>query len=235
MKKKTSALRRELGELRKWFYRGFLYSPSGHTDIINAFHKFYYESGAWDRVAYLGVPTQKCPTDMWVYQELIHELKPDIVVECGTAFGGSALYLAHLMDAVGSGKLISIDINYKEKRPDHPRIAYLTGSSTAPEVLSQVRERIAGAGTVMVILDSDHSRDHVLAELRAYSPLVSLGSYLIVEDSNVNGHPADPAHGPGPMEALREFLDENRDFAVDRAREKFYLTFNPNGYLKRIR
>ncbi|OGL72724.1 cephalosporin hydroxylase [Candidatus Uhrbacteria bacterium RIFCSPHIGHO2_12_FULL_57_11] len=203
--------------------------------MINAFHKFYYESGAWDRVAYLGVPTQKCPTDMWVYQELIHELKPDIVVECGTAFGGSALYLAHLMDAVGSGKLISIDINYKEKRPDHPRIAYLTGSSTAPEVLSQVRERIAGAGTVMVILDSDHSRDHVLAELRAYSPLVSLGSYLIVEDSNVNGHPADPAHGPGPMEALREFLDENRDFAVDRAREKFYLTFNPNGYLKRIR
>lgn len=235
MKKKTSAFRRELGELRKWFYRKFLYSPSGHEDIINAFHKFYYESGAWDRVTYLGVPTQKCPTDMWIYQELLYEQKPDVIIECGTAFGGSTLYLAHLLEAIGSGKVISIDINYKETRPEHPRIVYLTGSSTDPAILARVKELISAAGKVMVILDSDHSRDHVLAELRAYTPLVTLGSYLIVEDSNVNGHPADPTHGPGPMEALRDFLKENHDFSIDRTREKFLLTFNPNGYLRRIR
>lgn len=233
--KRSSALHRELGEIRKWFYRKFLYSPSGNQDIIDAFHRFYYESGAWDRVTYFGVPTQKCPMDMWVYQELIHEQKPDVVVECGTAFGGSALYLAHLMDIVGNGRIVSIDINHKITRPPHPRVKYLTGSSTDQSILTQVKEMTTGAKSVMVILDSDHSRDHVFAELCAYAPIVTVGSYLIVEDSNVNGHPVDRTHGPGPMEALQDFLDGNHDFAIDREREKFFITFNPNGYLKKIR
>jgi len=86
----------------------------------------------------------------------------------------------------------------------------------------------------MVILDSDHARDHVLQELRLYAGLVTPGAYLIVEDSNVNGHPVLPEHGPGPMEALREFLGGTREFAVDAAREKFFLTFNPKGFLKKL-
>ena len=85
----------------------------------------------------------------------------------------------------------------------------------------------------MVVLDSDHHRDHVLAELRTYSALVTPGSYLIVEDTNINGHPVRPEFGPGPMEAVDEFLRESPDFAIDPEREKFFLTFNPRGFLRR--
>jgi cephalosporin hydroxylase len=97
-----------------------------------------------------------------------------------------------------------------------------------------VAERAAGAGRVLVVLDSDHSRDHVLAELRAYAPLVTPGSYLVVEDTNVNGHPVYEAFGPGPMEAVQDFLKERDDFEVDRSREKFLLTFNPGGWLRKL-
>jgi cephalosporin hydroxylase len=99
-------------------------------------------------------------------------------------------------------------------------------------VLAQVRDEAAGAERVMVILDSDHSRDHVLAELRAYAPLVSEGSYMIVEDT-IAGQ-VDPDHGPGPDEAIEQFLKETDSFAVDEVCEKFMLTFQPGGYLKRV-
>jgi cephalosporin hydroxylase len=88
---------------------------------------------------------------------------------------------------------------------------------------------------VIVLLDSDHTKDHVLAELNAYSPLVTPGSYLIVEDTNLNGHPVDPDYGPGPMEALDAFLTTHSEFAHDTTQDKFLLSFNPKGYLKRAR
>src|SRR4029453_18505142 len=91
--------------------------------------------------------------------------------------------------------------------------------------------RAAGKSSVLVVLDSDHTRDHVLAEMRAYHALVTPGSYMIVEDSNVNGHPVWAKHGPGPMEAIEAFMRENSDFAIDKQAEKFLFTFNPNGYL----
>jgi cephalosporin hydroxylase len=118
--------------------------------------------------------------------------------------------------------------------PSHPRIAYLTGSSTSALIVDQVRTRVAGASRVMVILDSDHKKDHVLDELRLYSPLVTKGSYLIVEDTNINGRPVFPGFGPGPAEAVDDFLSANTAFERDPSRERFLVTFNPGGYLRRV-
>jgi cephalosporin hydroxylase len=181
----------------------------------------------------MGVQTQKCPLDLWIYQEILHEIRPDLIVECGTARGGSALYLASMCEILGRGEVLTIDIEASDTRPSHPRIRYLHGSSTDPTIIADVAAVCEAKTTVMVILDSDHSARHVLAELRAYGPLVTAGSYVIVEDTNVNGHPVLPTHGPGPMEAVDAFMSETSGFQRDRAREKLLLTFNPKGYLRR--
>jgi cephalosporin hydroxylase len=111
----------------------------------------------------------------------------------------------------------------------------ITGSSADQAVIERLTRRASDAETVLVVLDSDHSYDHVLAELRAYAPLVTSGSYLVVEDTNINGHPVYEHFGPGPMEAVEDFLKENDAFAVDVTREKLLLTFNPRGWLRKLR
>lgn len=160
-----------------------------------------------------------------------------MIVETGTARGGSALYLASICDLLDSGRVITIDLRLPRpgaKRPSHPRIEYLTGSSVAPEVVQQVRESLAG-NQGMVILDSNHGKPHVLNELRTYAPLVGVGQYMIVEDTAINGHPIMPEFGPGPMEAVEEFLGETDAYEIDHDCEKFFLTSNPSGFLRRLR
>jgi cephalosporin hydroxylase len=179
------------------------------------------------------VRAYKNPLDLWIYQELVSAVKPQLIVETGTAWGGSALFLATVCDAIGSGEIMTIDTIVRSDRPRHDRITYVEGSSTAPETLELVARRADRAAPVMVFLDSDHSRDHVLEELRAYADVVTPGSYLVVEDTNLNGHPVESGFGPGPMEAVHGFLAERQDFAVDVDQEKFFLTFNPSGYLRR--
>jgi cephalosporin hydroxylase len=118
--------------------------------------------------------------------------------------------------------------------PEHERITYLTGSSVAPAMLEQVGSHVTRHRPVLVVLDSNHTRDHVLEELRCYADLVTPGSYLIVEDTNINGHPVLPNAGPGPMEAVCAFVEEDRRFVIDRSREKFLVTMHPGGFLKRV-
>ena len=204
--------------------------------VVDDFHNLYHlgpksEGSIYKGTTWMGVPCFKCPLDMWIYQEILHEVKPDLIVETGTYKGGSALYLAHLCDAIGKGRIVSIDIDQHE-HPKHKRVTYLTGSSSDPLLINKIFE--GGAERVLVILDSDHSEEHVCKELALLSQRVSVGSYLIVEDSNLNGHPTYPTHGPGPFEAVEKFLPQNSHFAVDKSRERFLMTFNPNGYLKRI-
>ncbi len=179
------------------------------------------------------MPVAKCPTDLWIYQEMIFELRPNLIVETGTWKGASAHFMASICDLLGEGSVVTVDIENLPDRPQHPRITYLHGSSTSPEVVEEVSRMAAGAGRTLVILDSDHSRDHVLAEMRVYADVVTPGSYMIVEDTNVNGHPIFPEFGPGPMEALEAFLAQRTDFTVDRSREKLLMTFNPRGYLRK--
>ncbi len=204
------------------------------NQIISQFHQLYYNSKIWMNTTWMGTPVQKCPLDLWIYQEIIHETRPDLIIETGTADGGGAHYLASLCDLLQKGRVISVDIIANPDRPLHPRITYLTGSSTAPEILAAIRKMIFPGTRVMVVLDSDHHLEHVLAELRLYSPLVTPGCYLVVEDTNINGHPVFPDYGPGPMEALNHFLFENHQFIIDSNREKLYLTFFPKGFLRRI-
>lgn len=205
--------------------------------ITKHFHTLYYGTSkqTWENTYWFGTPLLKCPMDLWIYQEIIHEVKPDVILECGTKDGGSARFMAHLLDILNHGRIITVDIAQPSiPPPAHPRIEYILGSSTAPETVSKVKSRIQPGEKVMVILDSDHRRDHVLEELKQYKNLVNKGSYLIVEDSNVGGHPVYKQYGPGPMEAIVEFMKNNNEFVIDKSKEKFYLTFNPSGYLKRI-
>jgi cephalosporin hydroxylase len=183
---------------------------------------------------FLGVQTLKYATDLWVYQEIVSETLPDVIVETGTWHGGSALFLATVCDTLNHGRVLTIDTEPGDPLPEHPRISYLRGSSIDSEVLARVRDQVPDTASVMAILDADHSRAHVLAELEVYSDLVTRGCYLIVEDTNVNGHPVLPGHGPGPGEAVAEFLARDRRFAVDRSRERFLLTANPGGFLRRV-
>jgi cephalosporin hydroxylase len=209
--------------------------------IADQFHDLYYQLGQRGRhtnhVSWLGYSSLKCPLDLWIYHELICRLRPEFIIETGTASGGSALFLASMCDLIDHGHVITIDVDAREgqPRPLHPRIEYVVGSSVDPAVIGRVREALGGGQAGLVILDSDHHRDHVLAEMRAFAPLVSLGGYLVVEDTNINGHPVYPDFGPGPMEAARLFLAENDAFQVDIRCERFILTMNPGGFLRRHR
>jgi len=209
--------------------------PVDERAVIDAFHRLYYDAPetTWKQTAWLGRPVRKCPLDLWAYQEILAETTPDLIVETGTYVGGSAHFLAVMCDLVGRGSIVTIDVDKHGGRPRHRRITYIHGSSVDDGVAERVRRRARRARRVMVVLDSDHSREHVLRELELYAPLVTPGCYLVVEDTNVNGHPVSPGFGPGPMEAVGEFLRTTDDFEVDRGREKFMLTFNPSGYLRR--
>ena len=207
--------------------------------MVDRFHDLYYRrwlSRAGDTVeaGWFGHQLRKCPTDLWMYQELLVRLAPDLVIETGTWRGGSAYYLAMMLDLLGKGSVISVDVEKIPDLPQHPRITYLTGSSVDPEIVSTITSRATGK-RALVILDSDHTRDHVLAELRAYSPLIAVGDVLVVEDTNVNGHPTWPDFGPGPMEATELFLAETAgQWVVDERCERFLMTLNPRGYLRRV-
>ncbi|MFS8084233.1 MAG: CmcI family methyltransferase, partial [Acidobacteriota bacterium] len=207
---------------------------SEDAEVIRKFHDLYYRpwlAGSADTInlSWYGHRVLKCPLDLWIYQELLVRTRPDVVIETGTKFGGSALYFAMILDQLGHGRVVTIDIEVEPARPEHYRITYVPGSSIDAGVIGQVREMV-GTQRAMVVLDSDHRAAHVYEEMVAYSPLVQTGDYLIVEDTNVNGHPVYPEFGPGPMEAVERFLAENNDFAIDQRCERFLLTMHPRGY-----
>ncbi len=212
--------------LKKVFFN---YQKAGNKDLIRDFNEFYYDSHAWQNTFWEGIEIQKLPSDLFVYQEIIFRKKPDIIIETGTLYGGSALFIARLLDIMNNGRIISIDIK-KRELPAHPRIKYYVSSSINPKLIDRLKEECKGK-KVMVILDSDHSKSHVLEELKLYSELVSSDQYLIVEDTNINGHPVGKDFGPGPYEAVEDFLKSNEQFKIDTEQEKFLLTFNPNGFL----
>jgi cephalosporin hydroxylase len=216
-------------------------TPETRAYIRDRFHRLYYGPRGWPSAFWMGIEAYKCPFDLWTYQEILVETQPDLIIETGSAKGGSALFLADCCELLGNGMVLSIDIEPGE-RPVHPLISWVTGDSVSKAVLDDVRAARAAVKTAMVVLDSNHARGHVLRELRAYAPMVSVGCYLVVEDTNLNGHPIPPDYpsvplrGPGPWEALEHWLPRQKgyEFRIDPRREKFQLTFNPGGYLLRV-
>lgn len=207
-------------------------------DPAQAYHQWYYDNEVWEDVKFLGVVTNKSVSDMWNYQEILSDLKPGLIVEFGTRFGGSALFFSVVGRAiVPELQVLSVDVRHDEVDRqvfNQASIHLLRSSSTGPEVAATILElRQAHPGPVFFILDSDHSKNHVLGELELLRGVVQTGDYVIVEDGNINGHPVLPEWGEGPTEALAAYFAEHpQDYRQDTAREtKFGFTFAPGGFL----
>lgn len=204
------------------------------------YHYYYihqgYRYGTGNQQKWLGHDIIKTPWDCWSYQEIIWETRPDFVIELGVMFGGATHFYASLLDLVGHGEVLGIDITLEKAKPaESKRITYMEGGSTSPEMLEQVRAKVQGK-RVLVIADSDHEKNHVLAEIRAYAPFVHVGGYFIVEDSlnDVMGY--HPVPNEGPKAAAEAFLAENDDFVRDRRwGERYVMSLNPNGFLLRVK
>lgn len=184
-------------------------------------------------MTWFGVRVLKCPNDFWMYQEILFERRPDVIVEIGNAYGGSTLALAHLCDLLGHGRVIGVDLSHGGV-PDvvrrHPRVRLFEGDACA--LYGTVRNEVRKGERVLVIEDSSHTFENTLAVLRTYSPLVKPRDYFIVEDS-ICHHGLSEGPSPGPFEAIEAFVAENPDFEIDRSREAFVVTWNPKGYLRR--
>lgn len=199
--------------------------------------------------SWLGVPVIQMPPDIVVLQEIIWETRPQVVIETGIARGGSLVLSASILELIGDGHVLGIDIDIRphnrEAITSHPlahRIRMVEGSSLADDVLAEARRAAGGVERVMVILDSNHTHEHVLAELRAYAPLVSVGQFLVVADTFIEDIPPQEHRprpwGPGnnPATALRAWLDKRDDFEPDAfVNAKLLVTASPGGYLRRIR
>jgi cephalosporin hydroxylase len=196
---------------------------------------------------WLGLPIIQLPTDMLGFQEVVWATRPQLIIETGVARGGSLVFFASLLRLIGEGSVLGIDIDIRphnrraiESHPLSEHITLLHGSSIDPTIVEAAGTAARAVERVMVVLDSNHSHDHVLAELHAYSPLVTAGQYLIVADTVIDrlpdegkGRPWGP--GDNPATALREFLAEDSRFDTDRTMdEKLLMTSCPGGYLRRL-
>lgn len=199
---------------------------------------------------WMGRPIIQYPQDMVAMQEIIWDIKPDLIIETGIAHGGSLIYYASLLELIGSGEVLGIDIDIRqhnrveiEAHPMFKRIKMIEGSSVDKNTVDKVAKAAEGKSKVLVVLDSNHTEEHVYQELMAYSPLVTLGSYIVVFDTIVEllpdnyipGMQRPWGIGDNPMTAVNKFLENNKSFEVDVAIDnKLLISVAPKGYLKRI-
>jgi cephalosporin hydroxylase len=206
-----------------------------------AMNSLFHQTPMWTSMWFHGIPILKNPIDLWTVQQIITEVRPDFIIETGTFRGGSAIYLAHVLEGLGltDSRVITIDIgDYCQaaaaQRLWRDYVEFKHASSTDPDLVREIGARVRGK-RVLAMLDSDHSARHVMNELRAYAPMISKGSYIVAEDTHMDGVPTQPGFGPGPLAATLEFLATggDKDFEQDRSREAFGTTYYPGGWLKR--
>jgi cephalosporin hydroxylase len=218
---------------------------AGAIDVLHAADKYDY-SYLW---SWMGVPIIQLPADIITTQEVIWATRPDVIIETGVARGGSVLFMASMLELIGKGKVIGVDIDIRahnrdsvERHPMAKRVILVEGPSTDPAILAKVRAEIPMGAAVMVVLDSDHSRDHVLGELRSYGPVVTQGCYLIVADTILGHLDSDQTprnrskvcfRGNEPLSALEAYLKETDRFEVDPViNGKLILSSSPGGYVR---
>jgi len=243
MRLMASSTSRAFGRILSFLYRKGWIPPSAlparplpsdsgaFEDYLDYFHQNCHVKGL---TSWMGKSAMKFPLDAWIYQEIIHEVQPDVIMEIGNLYGGSTLFLANMLDLENKGKVIAIDIDHSHIDFEHKRINWITGDVNSHEVISKVRSLLKPDDKVIIIEDSSHTFDNTLEVLRNYCRFVSVGSYFIVEDG-VCKYPFIDGPKPGPYEATHEFLKNHQEFIVDKSKEKFVLTYNPSGYLKKIR
>lgn len=216
--------------------------------LSNAWRAMALEKRYMNNFSWLGRPLIQLPTDAMALQEIIWTVKPDLIIETGVAHGGSLVLSASILEMLGHGEVVGVDIEVRphnrraiETHPLGKRIVLIEGSSIAPAVIAQVRACAEGKRTVLACLDSNHTHDHVLAELDAYAGLVSAGSYCIVFDTFVEDMPDDYVwtdrpwgKGNNPKTAVREWLLLHPEFEIDRSMEdRLLITSAPEGFLRR--
>ena len=203
--------------------------------------RLFHELPVWNSLWFQNVRIIKNPLDLWMLQQTAYESRPDYIVETGTWQGGSALWWAHTLTGMGleHARVLTVDIqDLTKSAASHPlwkkHVEFFLGSSTDPKIVETIAEKVRGK-RVLVNLDSDHSMQHVLDELRLYAPLVAPGDYIAVEDTHLDGIPTHPEQGPGPTAAIRRFLaePEGKDFEQDFTREALVMTSYPGGWLRR--
>lgn len=222
-----------------------IYSEEGYRVLAQLWTRSNWHNRLSYEVTWLGIPIIQLPEDMVVMQELIWKVRPDVIVESGVAHGGALVLYASILELLGRGRVIGVDVEIRkynrlaiEAHPLSHRIELIEGDSLADETVGAVRSRIRPGDRVMVALDSAHTREHVLGELTRYAPLVTPDSYVVVFDAVMALVADAPAAGEGwdrdnPLEAVREFLDGNDDFEVDRSYERLAVTYCQGGFLRR--
>lgn len=214
------------------------------NEVRDLFQQLFDRERRVSRNKWFGVQTLQHPFDVWIQQEIIFEVKPDFIIETGTHRGGSAgLWATILEHANPDGRVITIDIKDKRSRAHlslpivKRRVDFLLGSATDPKIVQEVARRVRGK-KVIVILDDAKSPQHILAELKAYSPMVSIGSYIIVQGTHLGYRVPQwhgPAWAPGAFKGVQLFMASNDEFMIDHSREALIATESPSGFLKRIR
>ncbi len=199
------------------------------TEFIDAF----WRSDAWRQSSWLGARTHRPPTDLLAYQELIFQVRPEWIIETRTGSGGRALFLATVCELMGAGQVLTVDAHPVDGRPEHDRITYLTGDPTAAATAATISE-IAGREPKALVILGAAGGQQLVATFNHLAPMVPVGSYVVVEDTILEGNPVWPAFGPGPFAAVGRFMGTG-EFVPDPAPERYALTFNPGGFLKRVR
>lgn len=221
------------------------YTEEGFEILSNLWTRSGWQRKLSYEVTWLGLPIIQLPEDILMMQELVWKVRPDVVVETGVAHGGALVLYASILELLGKGRVIGVDIEIRkynrlaiQSHPMSNRITLIEGSSTDDAVVNQVRSLVGSNDSVMVTLDSNHTRDHVRAELEMYSPLVTPGSYLVVFDEVMPLVADAPNASPtwaedNPLAAVSDFLKTHPEFEVDREYERLGASYCPGGFLRR--